>query len=110
MVIVLILFQSANNRVFNSEPGEGQLEVFAIIVFQSANNRVFNSKDTVHFLEVGHYKVSIRYKSRLQFKDISFGWRSFLQVEFQSAISRVFNSKKGLGFTSSMTCQSFNPL
>ena len=53
------MFQSANDRVFNSKrgysygpPGRG--------LFQSANDRVFNSKDISHGRTVKGVKVSIR--------------------------------------------------
>ena len=41
---VWLLFQSANNRVFNSKKISITMEELKEFVFQSANNRVFNSK------------------------------------------------------------------
>ena len=38
------LFQSANNRVFNSEMSRGRTRAQVSDSFQSANNRVFNSE------------------------------------------------------------------
>ena len=40
-------FQSANNRVFNSERAATAVQLGCILAFQSANNRVFNSELTV---------------------------------------------------------------
>ncbi len=41
------VFQSANNRVFNSERVEVPSANHAFMAFQSANNRVFNSEGIV---------------------------------------------------------------
>ena len=63
-------FQSANNRVFNSEGEEVEFEErLETAEFQSANNRVFNSENATQAFGIHH------------------------DIQFQSANNRVFNSE-----------------
>ena len=66
-------------------------------VFQSAINRVFNSKQFGDLTNrVIGQTVSIRYQSRLQFKARLGEDDGRLRQWFQSAINRVFNSKASM--------------
>ena len=91
-------FQSAINRVFNSKTTKlpGMLIAFT---FQSAINRVFNSKCKRLSSSPLRPSVSIRYQSRLQFKEgrVSCSWRlpkGFNPLSIASSIQRENDPRK----------------
>ena len=57
--VLMFVFQSANNRVFNSEPSYEFQKQLLVKMFQSANNRVFNSEEGTRIQRVQLW-VSIR--------------------------------------------------